>query len=64
MIYAIKLLDRVRRDHLATANELEMRMGQMLDPHTEAAVDTIRAHRIKAEELQRAIVRLSKMEDE
>lgn len=55
MKYAIEILDKQRRDHLATANAIELRMAKMLDPHTEATADTVRKHRLQAEELQKAI---------
>jgi hypothetical protein len=57
--HAIELLQKHRRDHIATANALERKMGEMLDPNTEAAIDRIRQHRLLAEELQRAIVTLN-----
>lgn len=60
MEYTITLLAKHRRDLIATANELEMRMGKMLDPHTEATVDKVRQHRLRAEEIQRAIAILEK----
>lgn len=52
---AINILDKRRRDLLGAANSLELRMGEMLDPHTEATVDQVRAMRVEAEEMQRAI---------
>jgi len=55
MKYAIDLLDKCRRDHIATANALELKMGEMLDPHTEASIDRVRKHRLQAEELARAV---------
>lgn len=58
MKYTIDVLRGHRRDLLATANELELRMGRMLDPHTEAAIDQIRTYRVRAEEIGRAIALL------
>lgn len=55
MKYSIDLLQRQANDHLATANAIELRMGRMLEPRTEAAVDVVRKHRLRAEELRRAI---------
>lgn len=55
MNYPIEILTKLWRDHIATANAMELRMGKMLDPDSEAAVDRVRTHRLKAEELGRAI---------
>lgn len=59
MRYAVELLEKRRRDHLATANALELKMGEMLEPNTEASVDVIRGHRVRAEELKRAVAVLN-----
>lgn len=55
MKYTIAVLAKHRRDLIATANARELKMGEMLDPHTEAAIDEVRLYRLRAEELQRAI---------
>ncbi len=55
MNYAIQILQKHRRDHIATANALELQMAKMLEPNTEATVDKVREYRLKAEGLQRAI---------
>lgn len=59
MKYAIAVLDHHRRDLLATANAAELKMAEMLDPHTETTIDQIRMHRLHAEELQRSIAILN-----
>ena len=58
MNYSIQILEVRRRDHIATANALELRIGEMLDPNSEAAIDRVRTHRLHAEELARAILLL------
>jgi hypothetical protein len=60
MKYPIEILQQRRRDHIATANALELKMADMLDPNTDAAIDNVRKHRLKAEELQRAIIVLDR----
>lgn len=63
MKYAIAVLEKHRRDLLATANAAELKMAEMLDPHTEATIDQIRSHRLHAEELQRSIAILNANSD-
>ena len=55
MQYVKTILNKHRRDLLATANAAELKLAEILDPHTEATVDQIRLYRVRAEEIARAI---------
>lgn len=60
MDYAIEILNTRRRDHLAAASGLEAKIGGRDGPGYEAELDSVRHHRVRAEELERAIAVLRK----